>query len=255
MWGWVGGGEPDWAAGCAMTYGACSRTAPPRHGAAARPAAAAGAGADADAAPAPAEWVDDGSLPLDGEGQLPFYILDAHEELAQPGVVYLFGKVPQRYRAWGSAWRSALGRAGRGGGGGAAAPEAYPVVPAPQAQVPHNGQHLSCCTVVRGMQRNIFVVPRQPVGGEDIAELAAAAATDPAAKKRLIPLLHVSGVVWLGSGAMHARRVPVLCCCSSQLQLPAHRRPCTSRRPATPGRSKPFPRSRPRCGSCWRGTT
>ena len=39
------------------------------------------------------EWHDDGSLPLDGEGQLPFYLLDAHEELAQPGVVYLFGKV------------------------------------------------------------------------------------------------------------------------------------------------------------------
>ncbi len=63
----------------------------------------------------------------------------------------------------------------------------------PCLQVPHNGQHLSCCTVVRGMQRNLFVVPREPVGSEEIAELEAAAASDPAAKKKLIPLLHVSG--------------------------------------------------------------
>ena len=43
------------------------------------------------------------------------------------------------------------------------------------------------------MQRNLLVVPREPVGSEEIAELEAAAATDPAAKKKLIPLLHVSG--------------------------------------------------------------
>ncbi len=61
-------------------------------------------------------------------------------------------------------------------------------------QVPLSGQHLSCCTVVRGMQRNIFVVPREEVGGEEIGELEAQAATDPEAKKKLIPLLHVSGM-------------------------------------------------------------
>lgn len=95
------------------------------------------------------EWQDDGSLPLDGEGQLPFYLVDAHEELAQPGVVFLFGKVP------------------------------------------HNGHHLSCCTIVRGMQRNILVVPREEVGSQEIADLEAqVAAGDPEAKKRLIPLLH-----------------------------------------------------------------
>lgn len=60
-------------------------------------------------------------------------------------------------------------------------------------QVPLNGQHLSCCTVVRGMQRNIFVVPREEVGSEEIAVLEAQAATDPEARKKLIPLLHVSG--------------------------------------------------------------
>jgi hypothetical protein len=42
------------------------------------------------------------------------------------------------------------------------------------------------------MQRNIFVVPRKPVGGMDIAAAEAAAAADPAAKKELIKLLHVS---------------------------------------------------------------
>ena len=38
------------------------------------------------------EWADDGSLPVDGEGTLPFYMLDAHEEIGAPGTVYLFGK-------------------------------------------------------------------------------------------------------------------------------------------------------------------
>ena len=38
------------------------------------------------------EWADDGSLPVDGQGTLPFYMLDAHEEIGVPGTVYLFGK-------------------------------------------------------------------------------------------------------------------------------------------------------------------
>jgi hypothetical protein len=38
------------------------------------------------------EWVDDGSLPL-VDNMLPFFLLDAHEEQATPGTVYLFGKV------------------------------------------------------------------------------------------------------------------------------------------------------------------
>lgn len=82
----------------------------------------------------------------------------------------------------------------------------------PCLQVPHNGQHLSCCTVVRGMQRNLFVVPREQVGSEEIAELEAAAASDPAAKKKLIPLLHVSregrraGVRLPGNGPVGRRR-------------------------------------------------
>jgi hypothetical protein len=30
---------------------------------------------------------------VDKDGLLPFYLIDAHEELAQPGVAFLFGKV------------------------------------------------------------------------------------------------------------------------------------------------------------------
>lgn len=39
------------------------------------------------------EWKDDGSLPLDSQGQLPFYLIDVHEEHSNPGCLYLFGKV------------------------------------------------------------------------------------------------------------------------------------------------------------------
>ena len=52
--------------------------------------------ADEDASGAEAQvavWTDDGSLPLDSQGQLPFFLLDAHDEIATPGLVYLFGKV------------------------------------------------------------------------------------------------------------------------------------------------------------------
>ena len=41
----------------------------------------------------PKEWVDDGSLPLDKDGQMMFYFLDAHEDAHLPHTVYLFGKV------------------------------------------------------------------------------------------------------------------------------------------------------------------
>ena len=53
-----------------------------------------------EAAEEPAsEWKDDGTLPLDGQEQLPFFCIDAHEEHANPGVVYLFGKV-KLFTAW-----------------------------------------------------------------------------------------------------------------------------------------------------------
>eukprot|EP00884_Botryococcus_braunii_P011316 jgi/Botrbrau1/20185/Bobra.0173s0083.2 len=52
------------------------------------------AGMEDAASEAPA-WVDDGSLPLDGDGKLPFYFMDAHEEASTPATIYMFGKVPQ----------------------------------------------------------------------------------------------------------------------------------------------------------------
>ena len=54
--------------------------------------------------------------------------------------------------------------------------------------------------MVRGLQRNLFVVPRGEVGGPEIAAAEAAAQADPAAKKALIPLLHVSRLVGGGAG-------------------------------------------------------
>ena len=61
-----------------------------------------------EAAEEPAsEWKDDGTLPLDGQEQLPFFFIDAHEEHANPGVVYLFGKV-QLFAASGCAHAAAL---------------------------------------------------------------------------------------------------------------------------------------------------
>ena len=45
------------------------------------------------------EWVDDGSLPVDGGGALPFFFLDAHEEAASPDRLFLFGKVRALFHA------------------------------------------------------------------------------------------------------------------------------------------------------------
>lgn len=56
-----------------------------------------------------AVWTDDGSLPLDSQGQLPFFLLDAHEEAATPGLVYLFGKVTMLSAAQGTAFLHAFG--------------------------------------------------------------------------------------------------------------------------------------------------
>ena len=38
--------------------------------------------------------MDDGTLPTDAAGNLPFYLIDAHEEQNMPGTVFLLGKVP-----------------------------------------------------------------------------------------------------------------------------------------------------------------
>ena len=79
-----------------------------------------------DLADAPEEeeapWVDDGSLQLDSDSRMSMYLIDAHEEVANSGTVYLFGKT----------------------------------------QV-GEGQFASCCTIVKNIQKTVFVVPRTAV--------------------------------------------------------------------------------------------
>lgn len=72
----------------------------------AMPAGEDGSGAEAHV---DAVWTDDGSLPLDSQGQLPFFLLDAHEEAATPGLVYLFGKVTMRSAVHDTAFLYAFG--------------------------------------------------------------------------------------------------------------------------------------------------
>ncbi|KAL3153857.1 hypothetical protein ABBQ32_013429 [Trebouxia sp. C0010 RCD-2024] len=109
--------------------------------------------ADEDASGAEAQvetvWTDDGSLPLDSQGQMPFFLLDAHEETATPGLVYLFGKVV------------------------------------------HQGSQLSACAIVKGTQRNLFVVPSSnTLEEEDLKSLQEAADADPSMKGQLMKKLH-----------------------------------------------------------------
>lgn len=59
-------------------------------------------------------------------------------------------------------------------------------------QVPtSSGKHVSCCAVVRGLQRNLFVVPRDDVSTPEIAALEERLESDPGARAALLPLLHV----------------------------------------------------------------
>ena len=91
-----------------------------------------------DIAPA---TIADGSLPLDTDESLPFYLLDAHEDINSPGKVFLFGRVPVT-----------------------------------AAEV--NGETVSACAVVSNMQRCMFVVPKPEVfedNENEISELEEAA--------------------------------------------------------------------------------
>lgn len=100
---------------------------------------------DADVEEKP--WVDDGSLQLDENCLLPLYLIDAHEELSQPGTVYLFGKTP-------------VG----------------------------DGQHTSCCAVVKNVQKTLFVVPKDPV---DLPlDLLESVGEDQELKKEKMGMLH-----------------------------------------------------------------
>jgi DNA polymerase alpha subunit A len=101
-------------------------------------------------------WSDDGTLKVEPESQnLPFYLLDAHEESAQPGVVYLFGKI---------------------------------------AAGENSKSYVSCCAIVKGMSRTLFFVPKEAISSPEISELHAAAQENktPETKKPLLAALHAA---------------------------------------------------------------
>ncbi|GMH42291.1 hypothetical protein BSKO_10210 [Bryopsis sp. KO-2023] len=94
-------------------------------------------------------WVDDGTLPVDEAGNLPFFVLDALEDSYKPGVVYLFGKIPCK----------------------------------------DSEQYVSCCAVVRNIEKVLFVVPKEGIFADsdgEIAELESAASKDPGNRGRLM---------------------------------------------------------------------
>jgi len=70
------------------------------------------------------------------ESVLPFFLIDAYEEKADPGSVYLFGKCPNPADA-------AAGAAPLSAAGGGAVRPCPPLV--------------SCCVIVRGLRRTMFV--------------------------------------------------------------------------------------------------
>ena len=77
-----------------------------------------------------AEWKPDSGLPVDDfDKTLPFYFLDAQEDIGSPGTVFLFGKVPTRRDPQTNVLDPSLGT-------------------------------VSSCAVVNNMQRCVFVVPR-----------------------------------------------------------------------------------------------
>ena len=107
-------------------------------------------------------WQDDGTLPLDDDARLPFYLLDAHEEAAQPGTVYLFGKIP---------------------------------VTSADARTE---QFVSCCAIVKSVPRTLFFVPRRPIATpKDVEGLLDDGDLDShhdrkASFKKLLPALHTA---------------------------------------------------------------
>lgn len=60
-------------------------------------------------------------------------------------------------------------------------------------QVPHEGNQLSCCAVVQGLQRSVFVVPKPGTFDTDaeLEELQARAEGDASLKGPLMKRLHV----------------------------------------------------------------
>lgn len=60
-------------------------------------------------------------------------------------------------------------------------------------QVLHQGSQVSACAIVRGTQRNLFVVPSSDTfADEDLKSLQEEADADPSTKGQLMKKLHVS---------------------------------------------------------------
>ena len=103
------------------------------------------------------EWMDDGTLATNADGQLPFFFLDAYEEMNQPGTAFLFGKVPVDTNVLGNTRTSADSNA-----------------------------FVSCCVVLKDLQRSVLFVPKISAIDEEtrdnLATLDAAANDDPATR-------------------------------------------------------------------------
>ena len=67
------------------------------------------------------------------------------------------------------------------------------------AQVPQAGHFPSCCLVLRGCQRCLFVVPRPGTfQGDELTRLEAEAAANPSVKGQLLRHVHVSSPCCIG---------------------------------------------------------
>ncbi|GAX83060.1 hypothetical protein CEUSTIGMA_g10486.t1 [Chlamydomonas eustigma] len=103
-------------------------------------------------------------LPLDAQGYLSFFYLDAYENIeSRPGEVFLFGKV-----------------------------QADDPVSSHSKAAATCSQLVSCCVLVKGLQRSLIVVPRKDIFDDrdgEISQLEAEAAAEPSKKINLLKYL------------------------------------------------------------------
>ena len=99
--------------------------------------------------------------------------------------------------------------------------------------MPHEGQFLSCCAVVTGVMRSLFVVPHPDVlaaHAEDIRAAQQEADADPTTRGHLMKTLHVR----LVSAALHSSlpRGHLSClgtgCGMGALRITVHALQCTA---------------------------
>ena len=104
-----------------------------------------------------AEWKPDSGLPVDDfDKTLPFYFLDAQEDIGSPGTVFLFGKVPTRRDPQTNVLDPSLGT-------------------------------VSSCAVVNNMQRCVFVVPRLEFTPQSLDESNELKTLEEKAKRKMRP--------------------------------------------------------------------